>query len=392
MPRGVAREPGEDHEELDPRRPAPPPRAAEHPLLALQRAAGNRAIARVLEQQGRVPTLRERMAQLAGRGLVDETAAAAQREEKAVADAFRGSVFYYGTTGGESVLKQFLDTLTQRKKSGKAPIDYYFPGERAKAYISGRDVAESEGSGQASPEALMMDMYYGQAGTTLHELRNPAIGKYVHEGMKYAGAYDQHTSGRDAYIGSYSTGDQAGVEGWQWPKNEKGANDPAAALFHHPETGEALTGTMEISRLIRDGIQRYGGTLVFECKYVFQAGNFVPGARQGDTNKEAVALFPHLAKHPGQSSVPFGAGRLVFHWGGKETVPTQWLFRSHWTPFGGISADAAETTIPKDSVFWRFPEGDPSPAERMRLVGKEAGREALKQRRAAEQASGTAPK
>ena len=224
----------------------------------------------------------------------------------------------------------------------------------------------------------MMDMYYGQAGTTLHELRNPAIGKYVHEGMKYEGAYDQHTSGRDAYMATHSSGAQSGVEGWQWPKNEQGVNDRSAALFHHPETGEALTGTMEISRLIRDGIQRYGGTLVFEGKYVFQAGNFVPGARQGDTNKEAVALFPHFTKQPGQSSVPFGAGRLVFHWGGKETVPTQWLFRSNWTPFGGISAEAAEQTIPKDSVFWNFPAGEPSAAERVRLVGKEAGKEALK--------------
>jgi hypothetical protein len=380
---------GHEHEAPEQRRPEPPP-AVEHPLLALQRAVGNKALARTLGEQARVPTLRERMAKLAGSGLVDEAAAAAEREEKELANAFRGSVFYYGTTGGESVLKQFLDTLTQRKKSGKAPIEYYFPGERAKAYIGGRDAAEAESpeGRPVAPEALMMDMYYGQAGTTLHELRNPAIGKYVHQGMKYEGAYDQHTSGRDAYMSTYSTGAQSGVEGWQWPKTRQGVNDRSAALFHHPETGEALTGTMEISRLIRDGIQRYGGTLVFEGKYVYQAGNFVPGARQGDTNKEAVALFPHLAKQPGQSSVPFGAGRLVFHWGGKETVPTQWLFRSNWTPSGGISADAAEQTIPKDSVFWKFPAGAPSAAERLRLVGKEAGKEALKQRRAGEQRSG----
>ena len=372
MPKRVVRGLAHEHEEPEQRRPEPPP-AAEHPILALQRAVGNQALARTLGEQAPVPTLRERMAKLAGSGLVDEATAAAEREEKELAKAFRGSVFYYGTTGGESVLKQFLDTLTQRKKSGRRPIDYYFPGERAKAYIRGRDAED------ATPEALMMDMYYGQAGTTLHELRNPVIGKYVHQGMKYEGAYDQHTSGRDAYMATYSTGAQSGVEGWQWPKA------PQGALFHHPDTGEALTGTMEISRLIRDGIQRYGGTLVFECKYVYQAGNFVPGARQGDTNKEAVALFPHLAKRPGQSSVPFGVGRLVFHWGGKETVPTQWLFRSHWTPSGGISADAAEQTIPKDSVFWKFPTGKPSAAERIRLVGKEAGKEALKQRRAAEQ-------
>src|SRR3954447_24974182 len=219
MPAEFAREPRRT--DLEPRREEEPPSppAAAGRMLALQRGAGNQAVARMLETQGlQGPTLRERMAQLGGRGMADPKIEAA-REEQELANAFSGSVFYYGTTGGESVLKSFLDTLTQRKKTGKAPIEYYYPGERAKAFLGGRDAmgsGEEGAAGRDAPEGLMMDMYYGQAGTSLHEMRNPAIGKYVHKGMKYEGAYDQHTSGRDAYMGSYSGGEQAGVEGWQW--------------------------------------------------------------------------------------------------------------------------------------------------------------------------------
>src|SRR3954447_479595 len=188
MPSGFGRERGRN--DVEPRRHEEPRSSppAMKGLLALQRSDGNRAVARMLETPGpQGLTLRERMAQLAGRGMADPrlaAAAAAQLEEKELAAAFRGSVFYYGTTGGESVLKQFLDTLTKRTKSGRAPIKYYFPGERIKAYVGGRHGMESREEGAAgpdAPEALMMDMYYGDVGTTLHELRNPAIGKYVHK-------------------------------------------------------------------------------------------------------------------------------------------------------------------------------------------------------------------
>src|SRR4051794_35452930 len=114
MPNGFGRERGRNN--VEPRRheepPSPPPPVTG--LLALQRAAGNQAVARMLESPGpQGLTLRERMAQLAGRGMADPrlaAAAAAQREEKELAAAFRGSVFYYGTVGGESLLKQFMET------------------------------------------------------------------------------------------------------------------------------------------------------------------------------------------------------------------------------------------------------------------------------------------
>jgi hypothetical protein len=209
-------------------------------------------------------------------------------------------------------------------------------------------------------------MYYGGEHHNLGQLRNPQIGKYVHEKMNYKGDYDHTKSGRDAYMDTHSVGEFAGLEGWQYPQLPKGSprnadtttNDYSKALFTNPETKEPLSGTMEISRYIREGIKKYGGTLIFENRNVFNEGSFLSGVRQGDTNKEAVELLPLLAGSPGRSRVPFGAGTLVFQYEGKEIVPTQWLFRQVWA-WGKppLSAEAAKTVIPLDSHFWKFPPG-----------------------------------
>jgi hypothetical protein len=357
------------------------------PLLGLQRQAGNRAVVGLLGGQSggtvqRANGLQERMAALAKQGLSDPKASAAlerqrqAQEEELTAKAFQSSTFYYGTTGGTGVLKKFLDALTEKKRK---ELPYYWPGERAKQYLgqSTTGGAEPEPVPKATPslvarpapnaginsDAQMMDMYYGMEGTSLHQLRNPQIGKYVHQKMGYQGAYDQATSGREAYIGTYSKGINEKTEGWQYPQaaddSGKVTRGQQNAIFHHPVTGEALTGTMEISRHIRDGIFKYGGTLVFEGRFIYNEGNFVPGAYQGDTNKEAVALFPYLADNPGKSRVAFGKGTLVFQYGGQETVPTQWLFRQKWAfKRTALPKEEVADVVPKGSIFWQFPEGD----------------------------------
>ena len=315
----------------------------------------------------------------------EEALAAAQQQEEALAAAFRSSIFYYGTVGGATKLKDAAEKFGEilggtrlrnikvkeaaekfkmvgargrskaaaavapspggpAKKGGAhrpgdhplAPI--YYAGERFKAFQGQR--------GEGVQDAQMMDMYYGKEGTAMHGMRNPAIGKYVHKGMGYAGEYDQMKSGREAYMETYSTGARAGREGW-----EKQTAEKPAAMFG--EKGD-LTGTMQISKLIRDGITKYGGTLVFEGKYVTNEGNFVPGAFKGDTNMEAIALFPLFAAQPGASRVPFGNGQLVFHWGGKERYPEQELFTQNWLynkPFEMSQLKA----VPRSSIFWKFP-------------------------------------
>src|ERR1700722_1135130 len=200
------------------RRPDRPDAIRQEPgLLALQRQIGNRAAVAHLaapapETIQRAPSVKDRMAALAQSGLSDPEADRAlqekqvrEQEEALTAAAFRSSTFYYGTTGGTGILKTFITTLAERKKSGRAKLEFYWPGERAGAYI-----ADQSGRGPESPggtpspahgeSAQMMDMYYGQPGTELHERRNPQIGKYVHEKMGYEGDYDQHKSGRDSYM------------------------------------------------------------------------------------------------------------------------------------------------------------------------------------------------
>ena len=312
-------------------------------------------------------------------------------DEEELAKAFRETTFYYGTVGGaetlKSVIKVFQDRAKAKAKARGEEFNkpYYWPGARAKPFLEhmgGASSAEDTGwtgdrahkgpAGENDTSSQMMDLYYGEDNTTVHELRNPVIGKHVHEQMKYTGDYDHSKSGRDAYRETYGDGSDT-AEGWKWPNQKWGAEGEASALWKHPETGAALTGTMEISRIIRDGVAKYGGKLVFDGKHVIHKSNFVDGTYQGDTNKEARALFPMFAAHPGESEVPFGnsGGKLIFHWGGKETIPTQALFRSHWDLLvskrdsrsgedvaGPQTAAKVADQVPPESIFWLFPEGD----------------------------------
>jgi hypothetical protein len=321
------------------------------PLLGLQAIAGNEVVNRLL-MEGSIPAVQRngspKLKKPHPPAGPSPKEVAEREQEEALAAAFRSSTFYYGTTGGATFLqKGATKALPERLKRARERIrerqpgadqgepatsTVYWPGERFKNFHGQR--------GEGAEAAQMMDMYYGQAGTSMHEMRNPAIGKHVHEKMGYKGAYHQAKPGREAYMETYSTGALAGVEGW----------DSKARLFG----GGTLTGTMEISRHIRDGIEKYGGTLVFEGKYVTNEGNFVPGAYQGDTNKEAIALFPLFAAQPGASRVPFGEGTLVFNWGGAEQSPEQALFIQNWLyarafHYGQLGG------VPGASLFWKFP-------------------------------------
>lgn len=283
--------------------------------------------------------------------------------DKAIAKAFQESTFYYGTVGGENANKTFINELVGNAKKANPNYNsaYYWAGDRAKSYLTDRGTTDNT-------NAQMMDLYYGEEGTSVHKLRNPVIGQYVHKKMGYKGEYDHEKSGRDAYRETYATTITA--EGWKWPNEEWGSKGESSAKWHHPDTGAALTGTMEISRVIRDGIFNYGGTLVFDGKNVVHSSNFVEGTYQGDTNKEARALFPYFAAFPGYSRVPFGQGVLIFHWGGKETVPTKALFLSNWNLLvpkrlakrgedivGPQTLKNAKIQLDKDSIFWKFPDG-----------------------------------
>jgi len=227
--------------------------------------------------------------------------------------AFRKSKFVYGTQGSGSKIVKGLRNwaakvngstrpgVTQQLRTRMKALNLFDPGRRAEVYLSG--------------DYQMMDLYYGQAGTNLHEKRNPEIAAFVHYAMGYKGEFSMKQSGRDEYLRTFNTK----AEGW----NANDPNYPKAAMY------DGLTATKEISRIIRWGIQKFGGSLIFEGKELYYNQVFlIAPARIGDTDEEARALFTYF--QPGVSSVPFGKGRLVFHWNGKETVPTKLHFLSNW--------------------------------------------------------------
>src|SRR5262249_6118085 len=73
--------------------------------------------------------------------------------------------------------------------------------------------------------------------------------------------------------------------------------------------------------------------LIFEGREVYYSQVFDRNApRVGDTDLEARELFPYFS--PGVSSVTYGKGILIFHWGGKQTIPTKLHFVTNWV-WGG---------------------------------------------------------
>jgi hypothetical protein len=241
-----------------------------------------------------------------------------------VASAFKQSTFIYGTQGSGSVIVRGLKAWVGRARTNMAAtaaadptgakqaqlkrivereLNLFDPGRRAGAYLAGGH--------------QMMDLYYGQKGTTLHLKRIPAIAEFVHYAMGFNGEFSMKQSGRDAYMETFKTS----IEGWD-------NATPAKAMYN------GLTATKEMSRIIRWGIQRFGGTLIFEGREVYYSQVFDPAvARIGDTDLEARDLFQYFM--PGASSARFGKGTLIFYWGGRETVPTKLHFITNWTWAGG---------------------------------------------------------
>lgn len=211
-------------------------------------------------------------------------------------NAFKNSTFVYGTQGNGSTIVKGLRSWG--KKTSLRELNLFETGRRGSAYLSG--------------DRQMMDLYYGQAGTFLHLNRNPVIAEFVHYAMDFKGEFSMRRSGRDEYIHTFRTG----IEGWAW-------NSPSIKKYN------GLTATKEMSRIIRWGIANFGGTLIFEGKDVYYSQVFDPSApRVGDTDLEARELFKYFK--PACSNVKYGKGKLIFHWNGKETVPTKSHFISNW--------------------------------------------------------------
>jgi hypothetical protein len=242
-----------------------------------------------------------------------------------VSIAFKKSTFIYGTMGKGSLIVRGLKNWAARARSTAADpadrvkpvidreLNLFDPGRRAEQYLAAG--------------YQMMDMYYGQGGTNMHTHRIPAIAEFVHHAMGFKGKFSMDQSGRDAYMQTWKTK----AEGWQ--------GDSPGDYGH--------TATKEMSRIIRYGIRRFGGTLIFEGREVYYSQVFYQKpARIGDTDLEARELFQYFT--PGASSIPYEKGRLIFHWGGKQTVPTKMLFLTNWQ-WGGQGVMHSASNMAKET-------------------------------------------
>ena len=266
----------------------------------------------------------------------------------------------------------------------------YLPGNRVEGYLDNKPL-----EGDANPDGTrtdMMDNYYGGTGD-LASKRSDPIAEFVHNSMGYHGTYEEakaaEKSGRDSYKEKFP-----GKEGWdptgalfaaKKPElaavnsNEDQSNEVVESdedLSYRPTWGgnpinPGITGTMEISRHIREGVKTLGGTIVFEGGGVTWNGSFVASEKAGDTNIEAIYMMPYLAGKE-TAVVPFGAGKICFQFHGKDIKPTRKLFRDNWffgqKPQDQVVEDRANKKIivkqagkPEvenipNALYWQFPE------------------------------------
>ncbi|MEP3918040.1 hypothetical protein [Ascidiaceihabitans sp.] len=250
------------------------------------------------------------------------------RQQRALENAFSTSTFIYGTVGPVALhaaagnrgnaaargaaqwVKHTKDNLLAKGVNPEAGVRFlnrefklYDPGPRTAQLVAGN--------------YQMMDMYYGMD-NTLFRNRIPAIAEFVHYAMQFdkmGVPFDPNVSGRDAFKQAFNTSN----EGWNMDFTQRRVYGQSA--------------TQEMSKIIREGISRYGGRLIFEGKAVYGAGIFDLAARQGDTDREAQALFQNFNVR-GTPMAPLGQGILEFQWGGQATTPTRAHFLTNWSYAG----------------------------------------------------------
>lgn len=268
--------------------------------------------------------------------------------------AFRQAPFIYGTVGPNALRRnaqpganglhgwvpgtgnpvaRAVALLIERARRGAGPLGNFATQRDFNLYDPGpRTIALIRGGYQ------MMDMYYGSA-NDLFRSRNNVIAELVHYAMHFnklgqRAAFDPNQSGRAAYMAAFP----GAGEGWR--------------DNHGTDVNYGQSATKEMSKIIRRGIQEFGGTLIFEGKGVFGAGIFDPRAYQGDTDLEAQALLGNF-NLPQTPQVALGNGTLEFQWGGIPTVPTRAHFLTNWNYAGTAQHRTVNRTTNDPAMVWR---------------------------------------
>jgi hypothetical protein len=307
------------------------------------------------------------------------------KETNVTADNFRNTTFYYGTTGiREGSKANWEGLMAKAKKAKKSEKGRFKEGDGMETYNAGtRNLGFLKGQASGEGDDQMMDMYYGgQEFEAWQKMANPIIGKYVHEMMGYAGEYNHNESPDTTFRKNFP-----GVaQGWnaqskpelQQSKNWRtGKMEDVRSKEQDETVGAALrdnvpaewaqdkSGTMEISRLVREAVAKFGGTIVFEGSGVTNQGNFVSNAFKGDTNVEAISMLKHF-EGTNSSKVKVGQGQYIFHWNGSQAVPTRDKFLSNWGHPSRQGTEKGKTVTwtekggeshvdTPDSWYWNFP-------------------------------------
>ena len=139
--------------------------------------------------------------------------------------------------------------------------------------------------------------------------------------MGFKHGFSMSQSGRDAYVSTFGKqlqtkgkdGKPRTIEGWE-------NNGPSY---------NGLTATKEISRIIRWGIHHFGGKLIFEGKEVYYSQVFNANAHASGIQTWRPASYSNSSSR-GCQLLRSAKESVVFHWNGRETVPTQVHFLLNW--------------------------------------------------------------
>jgi hypothetical protein len=269
------------------------------------------------------------------------------KDEKtqAFSEAFSQTTFYYGTTGEQSKIPIWNIILGKVKKIKEKRL-----GDKAGAYVAGeRNMAFLNKVG-GEGDHQMMDMYYGgQEFEAWQMMRNPVIGEYIHKMMGYAGEYDQSESPDTTFRKNFPLGgDEKQWQNRGWSENSKPSNNKM--MKGTPKGWEDdMSGTMEISRLIRDGVMKWGGKIVMEHKNVVWDNIFGSRGRFGDTDKEIESFMEVFLKQK-SATCNWGKGKLIYTYGGTPEAITKSRVRNDFW-FGGPNKDHPEVTVDNEKQF-----------------------------------------
>lgn len=257
--------------------------------------------------------------------------------------AFQTKTFSYGTSGkGGGVAKvsgmmanaiKNGVALKKRDKQGRViGTTRAFSSRDPSAPVYSVFQAGVRQTTQRSGNLQMMDMFYGDAewGGNLGDRADPDIMAFVMYAtkLKFLPGWEQLNTwpvpfpppGDNPYQVLLRMGIPKGY--WDTPLT--------TAVYGDDDWGHRpMSATKEISRIIRWGVGEFGGTIIFEGAEVYYDQVFNKRERLADTDLEARVFFQYFT--PGLSEATFGrAGKVIFHWHGKPTVPSKLLFLTSW--------------------------------------------------------------